>query len=152
MKYLMILTIGVGLLLSSVPVVADQAADEAAIREVIEQAFAMANKHDAKALMSLCTEDFEGWTGERKGRAAWEEFLSDHWGRQKDFQYELIDEIGLIFVAPNVAIHKYHERTTGLLDADGKPLPERKRLVAYVYVKKDGKWMAATFFARPIEE
>ena len=152
MKHLVVITVGICLLLTSVPAMADQAADEAAVREVVEQAFAAANKHDAKALMSLCAEGFENWTGTRKGRAAWEKSLSETWGRQKDQKYELLEEIGLIFVTPNVAIHKYRELTTGLLDADGKPLPPRKRLLAYVYVKKNGQWLAAHFFARRIEE
>ena len=152
MKYLLILTIGVCLLIGTVPVMADQAADEAAIRAATKQMFAAGNKHDAKALVSLCTEDFEGWTGETKGRAAWEEYMSGSFARQKDIQYELVDEIGIVFVAPNVAIYKFRDRTTGRQDADGKPLPPRLRLRADVYVKKDGKWMAATFFARPIEE
>ena len=151
MKHLLILFVGICLLIS-VPVMADQAADEAAIRAAVEQMFAAGNKHDAKALMSLCIEDFEGWSGETKGRAAWEEYMSGFFSRQKDLQYEMVDEIGIVFVTPDVAIYKFREKTTGLLDADGKTLPERKRLRADVYVKKDGKWLAATFFTRPIEE
>ncbi len=45
MKYLMILTIGVCLLIGTVPVMADQAADEAAVRKVMEQVYTTANKH-----------------------------------------------------------------------------------------------------------
>ncbi len=49
MKYLMILLVGVCLLIGTVPAVADQAADEAAIRELNKQIYAAVNKHDAKA-------------------------------------------------------------------------------------------------------
>ena len=37
MKYLMILTVGVCLLIGTVPAMADEAADEAAIRKVVRQ-------------------------------------------------------------------------------------------------------------------
>ena len=37
MKYLMILSVGVCLLIGTVPAMADQAGDEAAIKKVIEQ-------------------------------------------------------------------------------------------------------------------
>jgi len=147
MKYLVILTVGVCLLLTSVPVMADQAADEAAIREVVKQAIAAFNKHDAKGMAAFDVENIESWDGKRKGRKQISEFLASMKG-----QYKQLDEIGIIFVTPDAAIFKEHGENTGGIDADGKPLPPQKALEAWVLVKKNGKWLAAAIFTRPIEE
>ncbi len=40
---------------------------------------------------------------------------------------------------------------TGLVDEDGKPLPQLNWLGAWVMVKKNGKWLNAAFFSRPIQ-
>ncbi len=147
MKYLFILTIGFCLLFTSVPAMADQAEDEAAIRKVVEQVNAAYNKKDAKAMASCITENFENWSGTRKGRKQ----SSEYWASDKG-QYKQLDEIGIIFVTPDVAIFKEHGENTGGLDADGKPLPPQKVLEAWVLVKKNGNWLGAAIFTRPIEE
>jgi ketosteroid isomerase-like protein len=129
----------------------DRASEEAAIREVGVKFFAAANKHDAKAWLASATEDVETWTGNLKGKAAWEKYLTEErWERQKDIQYKLLDEIGIVFVTPDVAIYKYRDETTGAIDADGKAIPPYKRLYALVLVKKNGNWLWTTFFARRI--
>lgn len=130
----------------------DQAAEEAAIREVIEQVYALANKHDAKGFVALMDESIEDWDGENKGRAAQEKGISEWWERQTDIQYKLLDEIGIVFVTPDVAIYKWHDHTTGELDEDGKPLPPSKWLEADVFVKKNDKWLIAAYFEKRIEE
>ena len=152
MKYLMILTIGMCLLLTSVPAMADQAADEAAIREVVSQLFAALNKHDAKAYVALCAENFESGEGERKGHAAMEEYLSDVFANAKDIHFKLLDEIGILFVTPDVAIYRHYNERTGTFDSDGSPQPPLKRFSARVFVKKNNNWLFATHFPRPIEE
>jgi uncharacterized protein (TIGR02246 family) len=152
MKYLMILAVGVCLLFSSVPAMADQAEDEAAIRKVVEQIYAAMNKHDAKAYAAVCAEDFETWEGDIKGRAAMEEVMSGVFANAKDIQFKLLDEIGIVFVTPDVAIYKHNDEITGSLDDDGDPLPPNKRLSARVFVKKNGRWLFASHFFRTIEE
>jgi ketosteroid isomerase-like protein len=146
MKYLMILTVGVCLLFSSVPVIADQAEDEAAIREVVKQLYTAVNKHDVKAYVALCAENVESWNGDVKGRAAMEQYLSNTFANAKDIHIELTDEIGIVFVTPDVAIHKHNDVLTGSLNADGK------RLSARIFVKKNGNWFQAMYLARPIEQ
>ena len=69
MKHLLILTIGISLLIS-MPVMADQAADEAAILELSKKVHAAYNSHDAKALVALYDETHEFWDGTEKGRLA----------------------------------------------------------------------------------
>jgi hypothetical protein len=62
----MILTVGIFLLFASVPAVADQVEDEAAIRELQKQVYIAASSHDAKAWLAAATEDAETW-GETRG-------------------------------------------------------------------------------------
>ena len=146
MKYLMIITVGICLLIS-VPAMADQAADEAAIREVVKQANAAFNNHDAKAMAAFDVENIESWDGKRKGRKQLSEWFASMKG-----QYKQLDEIGITFVTPDVAIFKEYGENTDRLDADGKPLPPQKALEAWVLVKKNGKWLGAAIFTRPAEE
>ena len=72
--------------------------------------------------------------------------------RQKDVQASCLDEIGIVFVTPDVAIRKTRTEWTGMTDAEGKPLPSFKSLDAQVYVKRNGKWLRTAAFYRPIEE
>jgi hypothetical protein len=80
-----------------------------------------------------------------------EKYLSDIFSNAKDFQIKLLDEIGIVFVTPDVAIHKHNDEVTGSIDADGKPLPPDKRISARVFVKKNGRWLFSTQFYRSIE-
>ena len=151
MKHLMILLVGVCLLLASVPAMADQAEDEAAIRKMQQQIMAAHAKQDAKAIAALMDEDFQNWDGTVKGRAAEEKQRRENFERQK-VQAKILDEIGIVFVTPEVAIYKFRVEITGSLDADGKPLPPLKMLYASVCVKKNDKWLRAAVFNRPVEE
>ncbi len=151
MKYLITLTIGVCLLFSSVPAMAVQAEDEAAIRKVFEQHNAAFNNHDAEGLIALSDQSTESWDGSRKG-AAQVEYYADLFKRQPSIKSKRLEEIGIIFVTPDVAVYKARMDNTGLVDEDGKPLPQLKWLGAWVMVKKNGKWLSAAFFSRLIEE
>jgi uncharacterized protein (TIGR02246 family) len=135
------------LLFAAMPVMAQSAADEAAIREVVKQINVAFNKSDAKAMASYIVEDFENWPGTRKGRKQ----VSENWASAEG-QYKQLDEIGIIFVTPDVAIFKEHGEETGFLDSDGKPLPTEKVLESWVAVKKNGKWLLAAIFTRAIED
>ncbi len=151
MKYLITLTIGVCLLLSSVPAMADQAEDEAAIRKVWEQNNAAFNNHDAKGMAAHWDKSAESWDGSRK-RAAQAEYYADMFKRMPSIKSNFLEEIGIIFVTPDVAVYKAFMNNTGLVDEDGKPLPQVKWLGAWVMVKRNGKWLFAAFFTQLIEE
>ena len=97
-----------------------QAEDEAAIREVMEQADVFMNKLDAKAYAALFDQIYENWTGSIKGRAALEKDNAESFKNQKTGQYTAGDEIGLIFVTPDVAIFKEHGELSGFVDENGK--------------------------------
>ena len=151
MKYLITLTIGVCLLFSSVPAMAVQAEDEAAIRKAMEQKIAAFNNHDAKGMAALWDKSAESWDGSRK-RAAQAEYYADMFKRQPSIKSKRLEEIGIIFFTPDVAVYKALMDNTGMVDEDGKPLPQVKWLGAWIMVKKNGKWLGAAFFSRPIEE
>ena len=153
MKYLLILTVGVCLLIGTSPAVADQADDEAAVRKVTEKLLAAWNAHDGKAVISVVHENYENWMGTIKGRAASEkdneELLAGPW---KNAQFELLDEIGIVFVTPEVAIYKGRYSNSGIVDEDGETVPPAKFLWAGVWLKKGGNWLLATNFSRTMEE
>lgn len=151
MKHLLILTVGISLLIS-MPVMADQAADEVAIRKTMEQLYAAYNNHDAKAYAAHCDEIIENWDGSDKGRAAFEKTAAKFLERQKDYHVKPLEEIGIVFVTPDVAIYKVRDEMSGELDAAGKALPPFKMIRARVLVKKNGKWLYAATFSRRIEE
>ena len=151
MKLFLILTVGIALLIS-VPALADQASDETAIREVIKQGFTTWNQHDPKAHMAVYVEDYESWDRTRKGRAAFEKYWTEFWGRQKDSQQKLLDEIGIIFVAPDAAIFKARAELTGLVDEDGQAQPPNKWIGAWVMSKSNDKWLVSAIFNRDVEE
>ena len=73
MKYLMILMAGVCLLIGTVTAVADQAADEAAIRETAKELNATWNPKDIDAHFALIDEDFV-MNDRKKGKAAHREY------------------------------------------------------------------------------
>jgi hypothetical protein len=62
MKYLMISLVGVCLLFASVPVMADQTADEAAIRAATKKFQDAMNEYDKDAAAALLDDSFQSWT------------------------------------------------------------------------------------------
>ena len=152
MKYLTALTIGACLLFSSMPAMAAQAEDEAAIRKVMEQLNAAFNNHDGKGMGALSEISLgENWDGSYKWTAE-SNNLVDVWKQQPSIKSHILEEIGIIFFTPDVAVYKALMDNTSLVDEDGKPLPQLKWLGAWVMVKRNGQWLQAAFFTRPIEE
>ena len=132
----------------------DQAAEEAAVRDATEQFMAAYNKHDPQAVAALIDEECRQWGDAVKGKAAFAKWYGERFERSKDLinQIKLSEEIGIDFVTPDIAIHKFREETTGVVDADGNPQPLAKGLRAYLYVKKNGQWLRRAQFRRPIED
>jgi uncharacterized protein (TIGR02246 family) len=142
----------VAFLASVAPAVADQAEDEKAIREASEKVMAAFNAHDAKAQTPLFDEKIEAWNGTGKGRAEHEKGYVEYFQNRPKIGMKHLDEIGIVFITPDVAIHKLRREMTGRVDADGKPLPDVKHLHARVFVKRNGKWLLAAYFSTPTEE
>ncbi len=152
MRFLMILTVGVCLLLATVPVMAQSAADEAAVRDATEKYMAAYNNNDVKAMVALLDEKCETWRGDRKGRAAFAKTAEERFAQSPNRKVKLSEEIGIVFLSPDFAIHKFVEEHSGWLDEDGKPQPTFEALRGFVYMKKDGKWLRGAQFWTRVEE
>ncbi len=71
---------------------ADQAADEAAIREVVKQANAAFNKHNAKAMADLDVETIESWDGKHQGRKQLSEWYASMKGQYNQNRVNIYQE------------------------------------------------------------
>ena len=95
---------------------------------------------------------YETWTGDRKGVKPFVDYYTEWFKHQTKIKGEIVEKIGVIFVTSDVAIAKARVKFTGWLDESGAPLPDRHLLQAEVMVKKNGKWLRAAAFLRPVEE
>ncbi len=132
--------------------VVDLKVEEETIRAVCGKIVEAYKNHDAPALSAQVDESWENWEGTEKSRADHEKTLAGSFERQKDLGYNLLEEIGVVFLTPDVAIYKVIGEDFGMLDADGQPLPPVKVLEAFVMVKRDGRWMFTSHFGRPVDE
>ncbi len=151
MRTFITLTIAIALLIAVAPVMADQAADEAAIKKAHEQRIAAYNAKDVKAYLTFFDEDCtNAYNGNSCGANIREsgEFPE----ARKTNQVKKLEERSIVFITPDTAIHRYVAGITGRLDADGKPLPPGKAERANVFVRKGGKWLLAVTFRRLMEE
>ncbi len=154
MRLLMILTVGVCLLIAAVPVMAQSAADEAAIREASKQSMELLNKGDIKAHLDLYAEPFMVFGTTAVARTGHDTTHQESIARSKDnpAHTEMLEEIGIMFLTPDVAIHQFQDQTTGGVDEDGKAISTEKSYVARIYTKQNGKWLLSAIFGTPIEE
>jgi uncharacterized protein (TIGR02246 family) len=124
----------------------DQAAEEAAIRKVAEQVTTAMNNHDAAAFVAFFADNYETWDGETKGIEAYQQSYSDTFEQAKDIAYEFQQEIGIIFLKPDVAIYKARGVFTNMPDDDGNVLPPQEMRHAWILMKEDGRWLIAANF------
>ena len=117
---------------------ADQVADEAAIRKNDEAYVAAYNKHDAKAIAAMWSQEavyMDPDTGEAAvGRDAIEKVFAGTLADLRDAKLE-IDVKSIKFVSPNVAIETGVARVVR-----PKTEPEESTYTA-VNVKREGKWL-----------
>jgi ketosteroid isomerase-like protein len=138
MKRLMILTVGVCLLFAAMPVIAQSAADEAAIKKANEDRLTAYNAKDVKAYLPFMDVDCRnGFNGNPCSAAAREsgEFPEG----QKTAQIRILKEGDIQFITPDVAVYRYTMELTGT----GSPDVDGNHEAARVYVKRDGKWLVA---------
>ncbi len=152
MRYLMILTLGVSLLFGSLPAMADQADDETAIRDVIKKINDAWNRHDVPAVVANFSKDWENWEGTWKGSATLEKEMAAVHERQPKHERKLLDEIGIVFISPSVAIYRGHVESINWIDENGKTLPTAKQRFARVFRKENGKWLAVASFRTRVDE
>ncbi len=141
MKYLMILTVGVCLLFASVPAVADQAADEAAIRAAAKQMAAAYSGHDAGGVAASYLEDGEMIRANSSvlvGKAAINEVYKRIFESSPEIGTKAsVDSIR--FLKPDVAIVLVRGTVTGRTEEP----PTWKYLRTSVVVKLAGEWKVA---------
>ena len=97
MKFLMTFLLGVCLLFVSVPAMADQAEDEAAVRKVALQILDGYSAGTPDKMAELFAEDWENWEGTVKGRAAWKKYATEVLQRRKGVKFKQMEEIGIVF-------------------------------------------------------
>jgi len=135
----------VALLAPGISAEADRAADEKAIRAVWDKIVVTFNHHDAGGWAALFDEAYESWTGNRKGPAAEEKYMAEYFARNAGVRYKELRPIGLVFLAPDVAIYRTRGHVSG--EADGASY---ELLEAWVIVKKNTNWRVSTYFLRPL--
>jgi len=151
MKHSLILTVGVCLLVS-VPAMADQAEDEAAIRKVVAAIDAAYNAHDTAALLPLVDDTVVIFGRTMRDRREMQTFWSEAFAQSKNAKRRFLEEIDIVFVTPDVAIYKSRGERTGRADTDGKPLPTNQAIYARVLVKRNDTWLLAASFYQFVVE
>ena len=129
----------------------DIAAEEAAIRETMKTAIDGLNNHDIQAHLSTLTEDFETWSG-RGEKNAREKYFTELWEWQKNVKHNVVEELGITFISPDVALYKARCESTGKIEKDGTPIPRNEWQGVWILAKKGGKWLIPAWYTRPIEE
>lgn len=126
------------------------AADDQAIKDRLNEFKAAWEKDDSKAMAAQWAED--GSLYNPVGRYAQgpaeiaKLFDDEHAVMFKQSKYE-IGEVKIQQVTPDVAIADVTATVVGVHTPDGAAAPDYAHHVIWVFVKKDGKWMAAA--ARP---
>ena len=120
-----------------------QAADQQAIREVMDRFMDGWNRHDAKAFAGMFAEDadFTNWRGMgARGRSKIEEFHSPMFATVFKNSHQKYTDIKARFIRPDVAAVDVHWEMTGVVDAQGNPRPDRQGLLNFVMAKDAGRW------------
>ena len=130
---------------------ADVEAEKAAIREIMKISVEGINNHDIQTHLSTLTEDFETWSG-KGDKGAREKSFIEFWERQKNVKYSLVEEYGITFISPDVALYKARFETTGEIEEDGTPIPANEWQGVWILAKKGGKWLIPAWYTRSIED
>jgi uncharacterized protein (TIGR02246 family) len=129
----------------------DLRAEERALREVAQEVLVAYANRDSKAMVDMCDEPFLNLGTVFRGRERMQATFEAFFAGLGATQLNVIEEIGLEFITPEVAIlitrFEFNNRPP---DADGNPQPPEQYYDANVYVKKDGRWLRKAAFLRPI--
>ena len=128
----------------------DIGAEKAEILETMKKSFGGLNNQDIQAHLSTLADDFETWSG-KGDKNTREKSFAERWEWQKNLKYNVVEELGITFVSPDVAIYKARCETTGEIEKDGTPLPTYKWQGVWILAKRDGKWLIPAWYSRPTE-
>ena len=128
------------------------AADEQPIKDRLKEFESAWNKGDTAAMAAVWADDgtlINPVGVFAKGREEMVKvFVQEHAGRFKGSTYENRD-VKFQWLSAEVAIVDLTANITGVKGPDGAAAPDYPHHVTWVFMKKDGKWMAAA--ARPYQ-
>jgi uncharacterized protein (TIGR02246 family) len=125
------------------PVWADQAADEAAIREIQARWDDAWNRHDIPALSALVADDvrFVNVAGQvLKSRAEFAQLQTRTHGGQFKESVRTVTGSEIKFVTPDIAVAHVSWGMRGDKNTDGSPRQPRSGVMMQVLERRDGKW------------
>ena len=125
------------------PVWADQAIDEAAIRDIQARWDDAWNRHDIPALSALVADDvrFVNVAGRvLKSRAEFQQLQTRTHAMQFKESIRTVTGTDIKFFTPDIAIAHVNWGMRGDKDADGTVRKPRNGVMIQVLVKRDGKW------------
>ena len=159
MKFPVILTVGVCLVLAvactpatepeteAAEPVFDQAAEETAIEKVIVDIFETWNRKDGKGMAAHFEDGTIYFAGEAR-RADYENAVNN---RNPENNVQLIQDAGVVFLTPEVAIERRITEYAAEEGPDGGTSLVWNR-TASVLQKKNGKWLVVAQFVVPMSE
>lgn len=128
------------------------AADDKPIKDRLDEFQSAWNKDDTKAMAALFADDgtlINPFGTFAQGREAITKvFVQEHTGPFKATKYAGSD-VKIQWVTPDVAIADLTANISGVHATDGSSAPDYPHHVTWVFVKKDGKWLASA--ARPYQ-
>lgn len=152
MRSLFISSFALLALLSPMMTAGARAADEQPIKDRLDEFQSAWNKDDTTAMAAVWAEDgslINPLGVYAQGRDAIAKvFDQEHTGRFKATKYATSD-VKIQWVTPDVAVVDVTANISGAHKSDGSAAPDYPHHVTWVFVKKDGKWMAAA--ARPYQ-
>jgi uncharacterized protein (TIGR02246 family) len=118
--------------------------DAAGVRKGCEAIVVAWNKHDAKAVAAVFTEDADMITADGRlisGRAEIEKSLAaDHGGALREASLQVLKE-PVRFPTPDVAVSDAEVQIAGVAGPDGAKMPPMTLMVTNVWKKTDGNWL-----------
>jgi uncharacterized protein (TIGR02246 family) len=127
---------------------ADQGADEAAIKELFAKRDAAWNAHDATAWSAFFAADghFTSWRGHRvQGRENIRVFHERLFTGIYKASKNTTISIRITFHGADLAIAENDTEMTGAPDPAGQPVPDRKYYPLIVLKKNNGEWEISIF-------
>jgi uncharacterized protein (TIGR02246 family) len=122
---------------------ADQAADEAAIRDIQARWDDAWNRHDVQALSALVADDvrFVNVAGQvLTSRAEFQQLQTRTHAMMFKESVRTVTATQIRFITPEIAIAHVSWGMRGDKDADGTARQPRNGVMMQVLVKRDGKW------------
>ncbi len=152
MRSVFIASLALVALLSPLMTAGARAADEQAIKDKLGEFKAAWDKDDAAGLAAVMTDDgtlINPGGIVAKGRDEIVKLLGhEHATMFKNTTY-MIKDVTVQQVTDDVVVADVTAIITGMHKPDGSPAPDFEHHVAWVFVKKDGKWLGAA--ARPYQ-